>query len=64
MAHRKGEIVMGKSIWDNYGEFYVSFKNQGKPEKTPAWKTYEEAKESAEFLKFQGATNIRIIQVK
>lgn len=40
--------------------YYITYKNQGKSEKTPPFATYEEAKKSADFLKFQGATSVRI----
>jgi hypothetical protein len=41
--------------------YYVTFTNGGRREKTPMWDTYELAKESAEFLKFQGAKRVKIV---
>jgi len=40
--------------------YYITYKNQGKSEKTQYFSTYDQAKKSRDFLKFQGATSIRI----
>jgi hypothetical protein len=42
--------------------YIVTYRNQGRPEKTAAFSTYEDAKESANFLKFQGAKCVKIIK--
>ncbi len=35
----------------------------GRRESTPVFASYQEAKESAEFLRFQGAKRVRILEV-
>lgn len=40
--------------------YRVYYKNQGYSEKSPIFNTEKEAIECAEFLKFQGATSVRI----
>jgi len=40
--------------------WYVTYKNEGRPEKTCKLPTPKDAKKSAEFLRFQGATSVRI----
>lgn len=41
---------------------YVSYKNEGRPEKTPPIPR-ERAEESAAFLEWQGATHVRVVAV-
>lgn len=39
----------------------ITYRNQGKPEKCPLFEaTREEAERRADFLKFQGATSVRL----
>ena len=39
--------------------YFVTYRNQGRPERTVT-QTLQEAKSSADFLKFQGATSVRV----
>lgn len=49
----------------NPRRYYVTYRNQGKPERTPStYGSRATAEECAEFLKFQGATAIRIHEEK
>jgi hypothetical protein len=45
---------------ENTTRYYVTYKNMGRSEKTQPFDTYDEAKESASFLKFQKATSVKI----
>lgn len=40
----------------------VTYRNEGRPEQTPRFETEKEARESAEFLKFQGAKSVRVVK--
>lgn len=40
--------------------YWVTYTNQGKRERTAPFQTYERAAASANFLKFQGAKNVKI----
>ncbi|WP_196801942.1 hypothetical protein [Thioalkalivibrio sp. ALE19] len=43
--------------------FYITYRNQGKKEKTPSkFETRESAKKVADFLKIQGATSVRVMR--
>lgn len=44
-------------------KYYVSYRNQGKSERTPVFDTKERAEEAKRMLKFQGATAIRLHKV-
>lgn len=44
--------------------YYITYKNNGKSEKTAKIDDYEKAKKTKEFLKFQGVTNIKINKYK
>ncbi len=44
-------------------KYQVKYSNEGRPESTPYWDTYELASESAEFLKFQGSKRVKIVDV-
>ncbi len=44
-------------------KYQVKYSNEGRPESTPYWDTYELASESAEFLKYQGAKRVKIVDV-
>jgi hypothetical protein len=41
-------------------KYIVTYRNEGRPEKTPQFDTKEQAQETAEFLKFQGATSVKV----
>lgn len=42
-------------------DYYITFRNQGKPERTPSMPDYEKNGEhNVKLLKVQGATSIRV----
>lgn len=46
-------------------EYYITYRNQGKPERTPVMPDMElNAKHNVELLKIQGATTIKVHQVR
>jgi len=46
-------------------EYYITYRNCGKPERTPVMPDKEEnAQHNVKLLKVQGATSIRVCEVK
>ena len=41
--------------------FYITYKNQGRTEKTATYPNRAEAEKAATFLKSQGAASVRIV---
>ena len=43
--------------------YKIAYRNQGKTEQTPVkYESWESAKKAADFLKFQGATNVKVLR--
>ena len=49
----------------NIKQYRITYHNEGRPEKyTASFSSLEEVEKTREFLKFQGATKIRIRQIR
>jgi len=44
--------------------YYLTYRNLGRPERTAVFKTKRAAENCRDFLKFQGATEVRAKRVK
>jgi len=54
------EDECGDKAMESSGPYYVTYRNEGRPEKTRIFQTRKEAEESRDFLIFQGATGVRV----